>query len=76
MSATVSSSPSAFEQNTKHLSGGVVGAAGRGVGGTINNTTGTKQVGDGLQSLTNGIEDGTANLAKGVEQGSVGKKVW
>ncbi|KAK3624223.1 hypothetical protein LTR56_013974 [Elasticomyces elasticus] len=56
--------------------GGVVGAAGRGVGETVNNTTGTKAVGDGLQSITNTVEDATNNVAKGVEHGSVGKKAW
>ncbi|KXL46000.1 MAG: hypothetical protein FE78DRAFT_99059 [Acidomyces sp. 'richmondensis'] len=56
--------------------GGVVGAAGRGVGGTVNNTTGTKAVGDGLQSLTNAVEDASNNLAHGVEKGSEGKKIW
>ncbi|TKA73844.1 hypothetical protein B0A55_07616 [Friedmanniomyces simplex] len=56
--------------------GGVVGAAGRGLGTTVNNTTGTKAVGDGLQSLTNTVEDATNNVAHGVEQGSVGKKAW
>lgn len=53
-----------------------MGALGRGVGETVNNTTGTKAVGDGLQGLTNGIEDGASNVAKGVEDGSKGKKVW
>jgi hypothetical protein len=56
--------------------GGLVGTAGRGLGQTINNTTGTKAVGDGLQSLTNGLEDGVANVARGVEDGSKGKKIW
>ncbi|KAK3117261.1 hypothetical protein LTR53_001521 [Teratosphaeriaceae sp. CCFEE 6253] len=56
--------------------GGVVGAAGRGIGDTVNNTTGTKAVGDGLQSLTNTVEDASNNVAKGVENGSVGKKTW
>jgi hypothetical protein len=56
--------------------GGLVGTAGRGLGQTINNTTGTKAVGDGLQGLTNGVEDGVANLARGVEDGSKGKKIW
>ena len=53
-----------------------MGAAGRGVGDTINNTTGTKQGGDGLKSVTNGLENGIAQVAKGVERGSVGKKAW
>ncbi|PPJ51155.1 hypothetical protein CBER1_08540 [Cercospora berteroae] len=56
--------------------GGVVGALGRGVGDTINNTTGTKAVGDRLQGITNGVEDGAAKVAKGVEDGTKGKKVF
>ena len=56
--------------------GGVVGTAGRGVGQTINNTTGTKAVGDGLQGLTDGLENGVASVARVVEDGSKGKKVW
>ncbi|KAK3054028.1 hypothetical protein LTR09_004805 [Extremus antarcticus] len=56
--------------------GGVVGAAGRGIGDTVNSTTGTTQAGNGLKSLTNGVEDGVAKVAKGVEKGSVGKKGW
>lgn len=55
--------------------GGVVGAAGRGVGDTINQTTGTKAVGDGLQSLTGGVEGATTNLAKGVEPAKQDKKI-
>ncbi|KAK4502535.1 hypothetical protein PRZ48_005960 [Zasmidium cellare] len=47
--------------------GGIVGSAGRGLGDTINNTTGTKQVGDGLQSVTGDIEDGATNVGKGAE---------
>ena len=42
----------------------------------MNNTTGTKKVGDALQAVTNGLEDATNNVAHGVEQGSMGKKVW
>ncbi|KAI7191258.1 hypothetical protein KC363_g3975 [Hortaea werneckii] len=56
--------------------GGVVGAAGRGVGGTINNTTGTKAAGYGLQALTDGVEGATNSVAKGIENGSQGKKAW
>nr|OQO30205.1 hypothetical protein B0A51_01353 [Rachicladosporium sp. CCFEE 5018] len=56
--------------------GGTVGAAGRGVGDTINNTTGTKAVGDGLQSLTGGVEDGANSVGKGVENAGQGKKSW
>jgi hypothetical protein len=55
--------------------GNVVGAAGRGVGSTVNKTTGTKAVGDGLEYVTGGVEDGTTRVAKGVED--VGKgKFW
>lgn len=54
--------------------GNVVGAAGKGVGDTINNTTGTKQVGDGLQSLTNGVDDGANRLGKGAENAGEWKK--
>jgi hypothetical protein len=56
--------------------GGVVGAAGRGVGDTINNTTGTKAVGDGLQSLTGGGEDGANSVGKGMENAGEGKRSW
>lgn len=47
--------------------GGIVGAAGRGVGDTINSTTGTKAVGDGLQSVTGGVENGANSVGKGAE---------
>lgn len=50
-----------------NAAGGVVGAAGRGVGDTINSTTGTKAVGDGLQSVTGGVENGAKSLGKGAE---------
>lgn len=53
-----------------------MGAAGRGLGSTVNNTTGTKAVGDGLRGLTDGVEDGAVGLGKGVENASVGKKGW
>ncbi|KXS95660.1 hypothetical protein AC578_6252 [Pseudocercospora eumusae] len=60
--------------------GGVVGALRRGVGDTINNTTGTKAVGEGFQGVSNGIEDedGATSIAKAVEHGtgSKGKKMW
>ena len=56
--------------------GGLVGTAGRGVGETINNTTGTKAVGDGLQGITGGIEDGANSAGKGVENAGQGKKSW
>lgn len=52
-----------------------MGAAGRGLGDTVNNTTGTKVVGDGLQGVTGGIEGGANSLAGGVERGSQGKKI-
>lgn len=54
--------------------GGIVGTAGRGVGDTINNTTGTKAVGDGLQSLTGGIEDAGNTAGKGAENAGQWKK--
>jgi hypothetical protein len=54
--------------------GGVVGAAGKGVGDTINNTTGTKAVGDGLQGVTGGIEDGAQQAGKGAENAGEWKK--
>lgn len=47
--------------------GGVVGTAGRGLGQTINNTTGTKVVGDSLQGVTDGIESGSNAVGKGAE---------
>ncbi|CAK4034059.1 Hypothetical predicted protein [Lecanosticta acicola] len=47
--------------------GGIVGAAGRGVGDTINSTTGTKQAGDGLKSVTDGVEDAGGQVGKGAE---------
>lgn len=51
-----------------------MGTAGRGVGDTINNTTGTKAVGDGLQSLTGGIESGANSVGKGAENAGEWKK--
>ncbi|KAF2765554.1 hypothetical protein EJ03DRAFT_354774 [Teratosphaeria nubilosa] len=56
--------------------GGVVGATGRGVGDTVNSTTGTKVVGDGVRSLTEGVEGAAVSVAKGVEEGSQGRRVW
>jgi len=47
--------------------GGVVGAAGQGLGSTINNTTGTRAVGDGLSSVTDGVDGATKNVQGGVE---------
>jgi hypothetical protein len=73
---TFSSQLGAAVGGLSRTAGGLVGTAGRGLGQTINNTTGTKAVGDGLQGLTNGVEDGVANVARGVEDGSKGKKIW
>lgn len=47
--------------------GGAVGSVGQGLGETINNTTGTKAVGNGLQGLTGGVKDGADALGKGAE---------
>jgi len=47
--------------------GTVVGAAGRGVGDTINSTTGTQAVGNGLKSVTDGVEGGAHSVSKGAE---------
>ena len=49
--------------------GGVVGAAGRGLGDTVTGATGSagKPIGDGLANITTGLEDGTKKVAKGVE---------
>lgn len=44
------------------------------MGDTINNTTGTKAVGDGLQSLTGGIEDAGNTAGKGAENAGQWKK--
>lgn len=38
-----------------------------GLGDTINNTTGTKQAGDGLKSVTGGVEDAGQHVGKGAE---------
>ena len=51
-----------------------MGTAGRGVGDTINSTTGTRAVGDGLQNLTGGIENGANSVGKGVEKAGEWKK--
>lgn len=40
---------------------------GRGVGSTVNNTTGTRVVGDSLVGVTDGVEQGTTAVGKGVE---------
>ena len=42
--------------------GGGVGALGRGLGDTINATTGTQAVGDGLKSVTGGVESGSHSV--------------
>ena len=47
--------------------GGAVGAVGRGLGDTINSTTGTQAVGDGLKSVTDGVEAGSNQVGQGVE---------
>ncbi|KAK4897002.1 hypothetical protein LTR27_005249 [Elasticomyces elasticus] len=54
--------------------GGVVGATGKGIGNTINDTTGTKAAGDGLQGVTGGIEDGANSAGKGAENAGQWKK--
>lgn len=36
-------------------------------GETINNTTGTKAVGDGLQYVTGGVDNGAKSIGKGAE---------
>ena len=56
--------------------GGVVGATGRGVGHTINTTSRTEMVGNGVSAITNGVEKGVCEIAKGVEKGSKGEKLW
>ena len=45
-----------------------------GLGQTINDTTGTKAVGDGLQGLTDGIESGAHSVGKGAENAGEWKK--
>lgn len=48
------------------------------VGNTVTGVTGEygKPIGDGLTSLTGGIENGTNSVAKGVEDAGKGKKAW
>jgi hypothetical protein len=53
--------------------GNVVGATGQGLGSTINKTTGTNALGDGLASLTDGIDNATGRVGKGVEDVGKGK---
>ncbi|KAH8834023.1 hypothetical protein DL96DRAFT_1579176 [Flagelloscypha sp. PMI_526] len=47
--------------------GGVVGETGRGLGSTVNKTTGTKPVGDALNSLTGGVESGGRGVQDALE---------
>lgn len=54
--------------------GGIIGAAGRGTGKTVNKSTRTRKGGDGIKDMTGGIERGIGKIAKGIERGSVGKK--
>ena len=49
--------------------------SGNGLGDTINSTTGTKQVGDGLKSVTGGVEDGSHNVGKATENAGQWKTV-
>ncbi|MBA7492097.1 hypothetical protein ES702_02646 [subsurface metagenome] len=51
-----------------------MGTAGRGLGDTINSTTGTKAVGDGLKGVTGGIEDAGHSAGKGAENAGQWKK--
>ncbi len=55
--------------------GGVVGAAGRGVGETVNGVTGKvgKPVGDGIKDVAEGIEVGAASVAGGVKRAGEGE---
>lgn len=57
-----------------NTAGGIIGAAGRGTGSTVNKTTRTHKGGDGLKDATGGIERGISKFAKGIERGSVGKR--
>jgi len=50
-----------------NTAGAVVGTAGRGIGSTVNNTTGTRVVGDSLVGVTDGVEQGATSVGKGVE---------
>ncbi|CZT24001.1 uncharacterized protein RCC_09718 [Ramularia collo-cygni] len=54
--------------------GSVTGAAGRAVGETVNNTTGTKAVGDSLQYVTGGVEGAGQTAGKGLEDVGQWKK--
>ena len=55
--------------------GGVVGAAGRGLGETVTGVTGKagKPVGDGIKDVAEGIEGGAARVAKGVKNAGEGE---
>jgi hypothetical protein len=57
-----------------NTAGGIIGAAGRGTGNTVNKTTHTRKGGNGLKDATSGIERGIGKFAKGIERGSVGKR--
>ena len=43
-------------------------------GDTINSTTGTKQAGDGLKGVTDGVQDGANSVGKGAENAGQWKK--
>ncbi|KAK5688667.1 hypothetical protein LTS10_000645 [Elasticomyces elasticus] len=45
----------------------IAGLNRKGIGNSINDTTGTKAAGDGLQGVTGGIEDGANSAGKGAE---------
>lgn len=55
--------------------GGVVGAAGRGVGETVTGVTGKagKPVGDGIKDVAEGVEGGAATVAHGVKRAGEGE---
>lgn len=59
-----------------NTAGGLVGAAGRGVGETVNGVTGKtgEPVGNGLKYVTNGVENGAADLASGVKKAGGGSR--
>lgn len=52
-----------------------MGAAGRGVGETVNGVTGKygKPVGDGIKDVAEGIEGGAARVAGGVKRAGEGQ---
>lgn len=54
--------------------GGVVGAAGRGLGETVNGVTGQagKPVGDGIKDVADGVQGGAAKVASGVKNAGEG----